>query len=73
MRKLRSLAKVLLGTLGAMTLVVAVPASAHADVLTLLPQNADGLEQTFSPPTTTTATAATPPPPSAPTAPSIPA
>jgi hypothetical protein len=49
MRKLRSLAKVALGALGAMTLVVALPASAHANVLTLLPQNADGLEQTFSP------------------------
>ncbi|MEV7000921.1 NPP1 family protein [Streptomyces sp. NPDC093982] len=49
MRKLRSLAKVALGGLGAMTLVVALPASAHANVLTLLPQNADGLEQTFSP------------------------
>ncbi|MGW3289332.1 NPP1 family protein [Streptomyces sp. NPDC001002] len=49
MNKLRSLAQVLLGTVGAMTLVVAIPASAHASVLTLLPQNADGLEQTFSP------------------------
>ncbi|MFF5482078.1 NPP1 family protein [Streptomyces sp. NPDC012935] len=49
MRKLRSLAKVALGALGAMTLVVALPASAHANVLTLLPQNADGLQQTFSP------------------------
>ncbi|MEU8847951.1 NPP1 family protein [Streptomyces sp. NPDC048564] len=49
MRKLRSLAKVALGALGAMTLVMALPASAHANVLTLLPQNADGLEQTFSP------------------------
>ncbi|MDH6218980.1 NPP1 family protein [Streptomyces pseudovenezuelae] len=49
MNKLRSLTQVLLGTLGAMTLVVAVPASAHASVLTQLPQNADGLEQTYSP------------------------
>ncbi|WP_328883994.1 NPP1 family protein [Streptomyces sp. NBC_00299] len=49
MRKLRSLAEGALGALGAMTLVVALPASAHANVLTLLPQNADGLEQTFSP------------------------
>ncbi|MEU9954303.1 NPP1 family protein [Streptomyces sp. NPDC050982] len=49
MRKLRSLANALLGTLGAMTLVVAIPATAHANVLTLLPQNANGLEQTYSP------------------------
>ncbi|MFD0004925.1 NPP1 family protein [Streptomyces sp. NPDC127178] len=49
MRKLRSLAEGALGALGAMTLVVTLPASAHANVLTLLPQNADGLEQTFSP------------------------
>ncbi|MGW5470562.1 NPP1 family protein [Streptomyces chartreusis] len=49
MRKSRSLARLALGALGAMTLVVALPASAHANVLTLLPQNADGLEQTFSP------------------------
>ncbi|MGW1614937.1 NPP1 family protein [Streptomyces sp. NPDC002285] len=49
MPKLRSLAEAALGALGAMTLVVALPASAHANVLTLLPQNADGLEQTFSP------------------------
>ncbi|MGX1908462.1 hypothetical protein ACWIID_06335 [Streptomyces phaeochromogenes] len=42
MRKLRSLANALLGTLGAMTLVVAIPATAHANVLTLLPQNANG-------------------------------
>lgn len=73
MRKSRSLVNVLLGGLGAMTLVVAIPGSAHANVLTLLPQNAGGLEQTFSPPTTTTVTAATPPPPSAPKAPSTPA
>jgi necrosis inducing protein (NPP1) len=46
MRKLSTLAMALLG---AMTLVVGLPASAHASVLTLLPQNADGLEQTFSP------------------------
>lgn len=68
MRKLRSLAMVL----GALVLLVGIPATAHANVLTLLPQNADGLEQTFSPPSTTTATAATPPPRSAPTARSIP-
>ncbi|MGI3222819.1 NPP1 family protein [Streptomyces sp. GTA36] len=49
MRKLRSLTNALLGTLGAMTLVVAIPATAHANVLTLLPQNASGLEQTYSP------------------------
>ena len=41
--------KVLLSALGALTLLVAVPASAHANVLQLLPQNADGLEQSFSP------------------------
>ncbi|MBG0857092.1 NPP1 family protein [Streptomyces spinoverrucosus] len=49
MRAMSSLAKVLLGAVGAMTLVVAVPATAHANVLTLLPQNAPGLDQTFSP------------------------
>jgi hypothetical protein len=32
-----------------MALVMALPADANADVLTLLPQNADGLEQTYSP------------------------
>ncbi len=48
-KRLKSWSTFLLGALGAMTLVVAVPASAHADVLQLLPQNADGLEQTFSP------------------------
>lgn len=68
MRKLRTLATFL----GALALVVTIPATAHANVLTLLPQNADGLEQTFSPPTTTTATAAMPPPRSARTARSIP-
>ncbi|MFJ8630108.1 NPP1 family protein [Streptomyces sp. NPDC093568] len=46
MRKSSTLATALLG---ALTLVAALPASAHASVLTLLPQNADGLEQTFSP------------------------
>ncbi|WP_405468489.1 NPP1 family protein [Streptomyces canus] len=45
MRKLRTLATFL----GALALVVTIPATAHANVLTLLPQNADGLEQTFSP------------------------
>lgn len=45
MRKLRPLATFL----GALALIVAIPATAHANVLTLLPQNADGLEQTFSP------------------------
>lgn len=49
MPNVKSLAKGLLAALGAMTLVVAIPAGAHADVLQLLPQNADGLEQTFSP------------------------
>lgn len=49
MGTLKSLAKVLLGAVGAMTFVVAVPATAHADVLTPLPQNAPGLDQTFSP------------------------
>ncbi|WP_185806490.1 NPP1 family protein [Streptomyces sp. RP5T] len=46
MRALRSLTTAL-GA--ALALVVSVPATAHANVLTLLPQNADGLEQTFSP------------------------
>ncbi|MEU9238718.1 NPP1 family protein [Streptomyces sp. NPDC048385] len=45
----RPLRKALAAALGALALVVAAPATAHADVLTLLPQNADGLEQTFSP------------------------
>ncbi|WP_435642489.1 NPP1 family protein [Streptomyces sp. H49] len=49
MPNVKSLAKGLLAALGAMTLVVAIPAGANADVLQLLPQNADGLEQTFSP------------------------
>src|SRR5882757_10398495 len=35
--------------IGAAALVLAVPTVASADVLTALPQNADGLEQTFSP------------------------
>lgn len=35
--------------LGAACAIVAAPATAEADVLQLLPQNADGLEQTFSP------------------------
>lgn len=39
----------LTSALGAVALVLALPASAHADVLQALPQNADGLEQTFSP------------------------
>ncbi|MCX5329808.1 MULTISPECIES: NPP1 family protein [unclassified Streptomyces] len=47
--RLRPLAQALIGAFGALTFVVAVPATAHANVLTLLPQNADGLEQTFSP------------------------
>jgi hypothetical protein len=37
------------GAVGAVMLVVALPADANADVLQLLPQNADGLEQSFSP------------------------
>ncbi|WP_405962691.1 NPP1 family protein [Streptomyces sp. NBC_00723] len=49
MRKSRTLTHALLGAIGAMTLVVAIPATAHANVLTLLPQNANGLEQTYSP------------------------
>ncbi|MHB9859190.1 NPP1 family protein [Streptomyces sp. YIM S03343] len=49
MPKLKSLTKLLLGAVGAMTLLVAVPTTAQANVLTLLPQNADGLDQTFSP------------------------
>ncbi|MFJ4466495.1 NPP1 family protein [Streptomyces sp. NPDC089424] len=49
MRNARPLARAVLGALGAMALLVAVPTSAHANVLQLLPQNADGLEQTFSP------------------------
>lgn len=59
--------------LGAAALVMTLPAVANADVLPSLPQNADGLEQTFSPPTTTTGTAVTPPPPSAVTGGSTPA
>jgi Necrosis inducing protein (NPP1) len=39
----------LVSTIGAAALVMAVPALASADVLQPLPQNADGLEQTFSP------------------------
>lgn len=39
----------LAAVLGAVALVMGVPAQAHADVLQSLPQNADGLEQTFSP------------------------
>ncbi|MYT23583.1 hypothetical protein GTW69_25415, partial [Streptomyces sp. SID7760] len=35
--------------LGAAALVMALPAVAVADVIPALPQNADGLEQTFSP------------------------
>lgn len=49
MRNARPFARAVLGALGAMALLVAVPATAHANVLQLLPQNADGLEQTFSP------------------------
>ncbi|MFJ5234451.1 NPP1 family protein [Kitasatospora sp. NPDC088391] len=41
--------RTLLGLAGALTLVVAVPATADAAVLTRLPQNAPGLDQTFSP------------------------
>ncbi|GAA3752414.1 NPP1 family protein [Streptomyces tremellae] len=37
------------GALGAALLVVGLPGQASADVLPSLPQNADGLEQTFSP------------------------
>ncbi|MFD4523091.1 NPP1 family protein [Streptomyces sp. NPDC058470] len=39
----------IVGALSALALVVALPTSAHADVLQLLPQNASGLEQTFAP------------------------
>lgn len=39
----------LASALGAVALLVAFPADARADVLQLLPQNADGLEQSFSP------------------------
>jgi hypothetical protein len=46
-RRLRRSA--LAGALGAAVLVMALPGNANADVLQLLPQNADGLEQTFSP------------------------
>ncbi|MFF2521096.1 NPP1 family protein [Streptomyces liangshanensis] len=46
-RRLRRSA--LVSGLSAVALVVAIPGSANANVLTLLPQNADGLEQTFSP------------------------
>jgi len=45
----RSGRSALAAVLGALALVVALPAQANADVLTLLPQNADGPEQTFSP------------------------
>src|SRR5882757_1105712 len=38
-----------LSAVGAVALVMTFPTGASADVLTLLPQNADGLEQTFSP------------------------
>lgn len=48
-RPSRTRRSALLGALGALTLVMALPAEANADVLQLLPQNADGLEQTFSP------------------------
>ncbi|MEV4559208.1 NPP1 family protein [Kitasatospora sp. NPDC049285] len=53
MRRKTSLGRALLGLAGAAALaaalVVAVPASAQASVLTLLPQNAPGLDQSFSP------------------------
>ncbi|MFJ8331802.1 NPP1 family protein [Streptomyces sp. NPDC094437] len=49
MRTLKSLTRVALGAAGALALVVAVPTGAHANVLQALPQNADSLEQTFSP------------------------
>lgn len=39
----------LVSALGAAALVLALPGSASASVLQLLPQNADGLEQTYSP------------------------
>jgi hypothetical protein len=39
----------LTSALGAAALVIALPGSANASVLPLLPQNADGLEQTYSP------------------------
>ena len=45
----RSGRSALAAVLGALALVLALPAQANANVLTLLPQNADGLEQTFSP------------------------
>ncbi len=46
-RRLRR--SVLTSALGAVALVVALPTTASADVLQPLPQNADGLEQSFSP------------------------
>ncbi|MFK0192208.1 NPP1 family protein [Kitasatospora sp. NPDC090308] len=49
MRKPSSPARALLGLAAATALVVALPASAGANVLTRLPQNAPGLDQTFSP------------------------
>ncbi|MFF1631302.1 NPP1 family protein, partial [Streptomyces sp. NPDC058272] len=39
----------LASVLGAAALVLALPTAAQANVLQALPQNADGLEQTFSP------------------------
>jgi hypothetical protein len=49
-RRGRTLRRSVIATaIGAAALVLAVPTTASADVLTLLPQNADGLEQTFSP------------------------
>ena len=44
----RTISTALVGFVGALCLVSAPP-TARAEVLTLLPQNADGLEQTFSP------------------------
>ena len=60
------------GALGAAMLVIALPADAHADVLQLLPQNADGLEQSFSPAYDYDTDGCYARPPSAPTAPSTP-
>ncbi|MEV6955310.1 NPP1 family protein [Streptomyces sp. NPDC051183] len=45
----RTFISALASTLGAAALVVALPTGASANVLRLLPQNANGLEQTFSP------------------------
>lgn len=48
-RPARRYRSALASTLGAAALVLALPGIANASVLQALPQNADGLEQTFSP------------------------